>query len=140
MLKASTWLHAALDLGTRQQVTRLGLLFTMAAVLVALASFISANNLLFLILAAMLSTLMVSSFISRLSLAGLELDFLLPEHVCARRKLMGRIVIRNTKGWMPSFSIQVTGSSDSGLSLPLYCPVIGGGARVAGAVALVDRT
>ena|ERR1700694_408699 len=118
MHKARTWLHTVLDLGTRQQVTRLGLLFTMAAVLVALASFISANNLLFLILAAMLSTLMVSGFISRLSLAGLELDFLLPEHICARRKLMGRIVIRNTKGWMPSFSIQVAGSAEFGVCQP----------------------
>ena len=126
----------SLDLGTRQQVTRLGLLFTMASVLVALASFISANNLLFLILAAMFATFMVSDFISRLSLAGFELDFLLPEHICARRKLIGRIVIRNTKGWMPSFSIQVAGSPESGLSLPLYFPVIAGGARVDGPVEL----
>ena len=136
MNKARTWLHAMLELGTRQQVTRLGLLFTIAAVLVALASFISANNLLFLILAAMLATLIVSGFISRLSLAGLELDFLLPEHICARRKLIGRIVIRNTKNWMPSFSIQVTGSNDSGLALPLYFPVVGGGAHVEGPVEL----
>ena len=124
------------EIGTRQQVTRLGLLFTLTCVLVALAYFISANNLLFLILAAMFATLMVSDFISRLSLAGLELDFLLPEHICARRKLMGRIVIRNTKGWMPSFSVQVAGSSESGLSLPLYFPVIPGGARVEGPVEL----
>jgi uncharacterized protein (DUF58 family) len=65
-----------------------------------------------------------------LSLAGLELDFLLPEHVCARRKLLARIAIRNTKGWMPSFSIHVAGSSDSGRQLPLYFPVVPGGARV----------
>ena len=114
----------------RQQVTRLGLLFTMSCVIVALAAFASANNLLFLILGVMLATLMVSGFISRLSLAGLELDFLLPEHISARRKLWGRIVIRNAKGWMPSFSIHVAASGDSGLSFPLYFPVIPGGARV----------
>jgi uncharacterized protein (DUF58 family) len=99
----------------RKQVTRLGLLFTMSCLLVALAAFASANNLLFLILAAMIATLMVSEFISRLSLAGLELDFLLPEHLCAGRKFTGRIVIRNAKVWMPSFSIHVAASSDSGL-------------------------
>src|ERR1035441_137472 len=114
----------------RQQVTRLGLLFTMACVVVALGAFGSANNLLFLILAIMLATFMVSGFISRLSLAGLELDFLLPEHISARRKLYARIVIRNTKGWMPSFSIHVTASGDSGLSFPLYFLVIPGGERV----------
>jgi uncharacterized protein (DUF58 family) len=108
----------------------------MTCVLVALAAFASANNLLFLILALLLSTLLVSDFISRLSLAGLELDFQLPEHICAGRKQIGRIVIRNTKGWMPSFSIHLTGSSESGLSAPLYFPVIPGGARVEEAVEL----
>ncbi|HEV8037773.1 MAG TPA: DUF58 domain-containing protein [Bryobacteraceae bacterium] len=130
MLRIWSRIHSSLDIGMRQQVTRLGLLFTMASVIVALGAFASANNLLFLILAIMLATFMVSGFISRLSLAGLELDFLLPEHISARRKLFARIVIRNTKGWMPSFSIHVTASGDSGLSFPLYFPVIPGGARV----------
>jgi hypothetical protein len=78
VLRIWSRLHSSLDLGMRQQVTRLGLLFTMACVIVALGAFASANNLLFLILAIMLATFMVSGFISRLSLAGLELDFLLP--------------------------------------------------------------
>jgi uncharacterized protein (DUF58 family) len=136
VLKPWPWLRSALDHGTRQQVTRLGLLFTMTCVLVALAAFVSANNLLFLILALLLATQMVSSFIGRLSLAGLELDFLLPEHLCSGRKLMGRIVIRNTKRWMPSFSIHLAGSSDSGLSEPLYFSVIPGGARIEAPVEL----
>jgi uncharacterized protein (DUF58 family) len=126
-VKPWPWLRSALDHGSRQQVTRLGLLFTLTCVLVSLAAFVSANNLLFLILALLLATWMVSGFIGRLSLAGLELDFRLPEHLCARRKLMGRVVIRNTKRWMPSFSVLVAGSSDSGLSQPLYFPVIAGG-------------
>jgi hypothetical protein len=37
---------------------------------------------------------------------------------------------------MPSFSIHLTGSSESGLSAPLYFPVIPGGARVEEAVEL----
>ncbi len=123
-------LRSALDLSPRQQVTRLGLLFTLTWVLVALAAFASANNLLFLILAVLLATLLISGFISRLTLAGLELDFEVPEHVCAGRQVTGRVVIRNTKIWMPSFSIHVTALSDSGLSAPLYFPVIPGRARV----------
>ena len=136
MHKPFSRLHSALDPSVRPQVTRLGLLFTLMTLLVALAAFASANNLLFLILAVLLATLLVSGFISRLSLAGLELDFQLPEHVCAGRTLMGRIVIRNTKGWMPSFSIHLAGSSDSGLSVPLYFPVIPGGARLEAPVEL----
>lgn len=130
MFKSLSKFRPLVEMGTRQQVTRLGLVFTLACVVVAFGAFASANNLLFLILAVMLATLMVSGFISRLSLAGLELDFLVPEHICAGRKLLGRIVIRNAKGWMPSFSIHVSASSDSGLSAPLYFPVIPGGASV----------
>lgn len=136
VLKPWHWLRSALNHGTRQQVTRLGLLFTMTCVLVALAAFVSANNLLFLILALLLATMMVAGFISRLSLAGLELEFLLPEHLCAGRKLMGRIVIRNTKRWTPSFSIHLVGSSDCGLVLPLYFTVIPGGTRIEAPVEL----
>jgi len=128
--------HTALDHGARPQVTRLGLLYTLATVLVALAAFASANNLLFLILAVLLATLLVSGFISRLSLAGLELDFQVPEHICAGRSLMGRIVIRNTKSLMSSFSIHLAGSSDSGLTTPLYFPAIPGGARIEAPVEL----
>jgi len=64
------------------------------------------------------------------------LDFLLPEHLCARRKLIGRVLIRNTKHWMASFSLHVAGSSDSGLSEPLYFPVIPGGASIEAPVEL----
>jgi uncharacterized protein (DUF58 family) len=119
-----------LDFGVRQQVTRTGVLFSAACALVALAAFVSANNLLFLILAAMLATFMISGLVSRLSLAGLELDFLLPEHIAARRKLSGRIIVRNMKTWMPSFSIHLTAQGDSGLKAPLYFPVIPGRASI----------
>ena len=55
-----TWdaLRAAIEAGTRQQITRTGLFFSLACALVGLAAFASANNLLFLILAAMQIALM----------------------------------------------------------------------------------
>src|ERR1700736_774371 len=123
-------LHSRLEMGSRQQGTRLGLLVTPARPGVGPAPLAPANNLLFLILAAMLATLMVSGFISRLSLAGLEMEFLLPEHLAAGRTLTGRIVVRNEKSWMPSFSIHLAAPADSGLRAPIYFPVIPGGARV----------
>jgi uncharacterized protein (DUF58 family) len=120
-------LKSYLERAFRQKVTYGGALFTLAMVLVGIAAAASANNLLFLIVAAMLSTLMVSGFISRLSLAGLELDFVLPEHIAARRKHAGRIHVRNTKGWIPSFSVHLGGSNEN-LLTTLYFPVIPGGA------------
>ena len=122
--------------GVRQHVTRAGLWFTAACVVIALAAFASANNLLFLILAAMLATMLVSGFISRLSLAGLEIDFHLPEHISAGRQIAGRAVVRNTKRWMPSFSIRLAAEGGNQISEPLYFPAIPGCASAEGPVQL----
>ena len=114
----------------RYRITRGGLTFTAALLLVALAAALSANNLLFLIAAAMLATLMVSSFVSRLSLAGLQVDLLLPEHICARRATPARIRLRNLKWIMPSVSIQISGAPVNGvesiLRKPIYYPILPG--------------
>jgi uncharacterized protein (DUF58 family) len=107
-----------------------GLLFAALLVSVAVAAALSANNLLFLILAAMLSTLMVSNFVSRLSLAGLELDFRLPEHVSARRAFQAHVLVRNTKRWMPSFSVRLAGIGGGVFSSRLYFPALPGGATL----------
>jgi uncharacterized protein (DUF58 family) len=112
-----------------RRTTSGGLLFAGALVGVAVAAAVTANNLLFLILAAMLATLMISNLVGRLSLAGLELDFRMPEHVSARRKFPARILVRNTKRWMPSFSVRLAGIGDSVFSA-LYFPVIPGGATI----------
>lgn len=110
----------------RYRITRGGLLFLLAVFLVAGGALVSANNLLFLILATMLSTLLVSGFVSRLCLAGLELEFHTPEHVSARRPVRARLTIRNVKSWMPSFSIRVSGMMTS----PVYFPMIPGGSQL----------
>jgi uncharacterized protein (DUF58 family) len=114
----------------RQQVTRTGLAYTSTMLLVAIAAFLSANNLLFLILAAMLSTLLLSGFVSRLGLSGLELDLLLPEHISARRRVRAGIRLRNLKRWVPSFSVHLAGAAESGIDSSLYFPVLPGGATV----------
>ncbi len=118
--------RSLLESGMRQQITKAGVLYTAALILIAVLAFASANNLLFLILAAMLSTLLVSGFISRLSLAGLELEFSHPEHISARRRTPGKVVLRNLK-WIPSFSIRLTGGERSGIISELYFPSVPGG-------------
>jgi uncharacterized protein (DUF58 family) len=123
-------LRSALEFPIRQRVTRGGLLFTLAILVIGVAAVVSANNLLFLVVAAMLSMLLVSGFICRLSLAGLELDILLPDQITARRKVAARVAVRNLKRAMPSFSISLAGEGDSVFSSPLYFPVIAGGATI----------
>jgi uncharacterized protein (DUF58 family) len=114
----------------RYRITSGGLLFTFAILMVGLGAVVSGNNLLFLILAAMLATLLVSGLVSRLCLAGLELDFLVPEHVCAGRVVPGRLLVRNQKWLIPSFSIRVEAiphPDSPALNSGVYFPLITGG-------------
>lgn len=113
----------------RQQITRAGILYSASILLVGLAAFVSANNLLFLILAAMLATLLVSGFISRLSLAGLEMELHPPAHVSARRKTSALMRLRNEKSWMPTFSLHVRMENETG-EPRVYFPVLPGGATL----------
>lgn len=116
----------------RNRITPAGAAYILAIAIVAAAAFLSANNLLFLILAAMISTLMVSGFIGRLGLAGLELDLLLPQHTSARRTVRAAVRLKNAKPWMPSFSVHLAFSrSPGGPREPiLYFPMIPGGASI----------
>lgn len=121
----------------RGRVTLAGFFYVLALLITGLAAFASANNLLFLILAAMAATFLVSGFISRLGIAGLELDVQLPDHISARRKTPARLVMRNTKKRMASFSIQVVGVEGSVFTTPVYFPLVAGGAEIETSVEVV---
>ena len=113
----------------RQQLTRAGILYSASILLVGLAAFASANNLLFLILAAMLATLLISGFISRLSLSGLAVELQPPAHVSARRKTSALMRLRNEKSWMPSFSLHIRMENPAG-EPRVYFPVLPGGSTL----------
>jgi uncharacterized protein (DUF58 family) len=109
-----------------QRITRLGLFFTGLLLTVGLAAFVSGNNLLFLLLAALMSALLISGFVSRLSLAGLELDVKLPEHVSAGEPVRAQFVIKNNKVFTPSFSLELSGGPETGMRRTIYIPVAPG--------------
>lgn len=115
----------------------------LALALTGAGAFLSGNNLLFLVFSAMLALLLVSGFISRLVLAGLELELLMPEHVSARMPTSTRIRLRNLKRLTPSFSIELSGSADTVRNTPsilknaVYFPLIPGGATIETAVHVV---
>ena len=118
--------------GVRQQVTLFGVIYSLAIVLVGTAAFLSGNNLVFLILSILFAAMLVSGFISRLSLAALRLEFFLPEHIAARRSLHCRVSIENEKWLMPSFSIHLSRVEQPGRKLEsiVYMPVIPGKSKV----------
>jgi uncharacterized protein (DUF58 family) len=55
----------------------------------------------------MLAAIIVSGYVSAVILRHLELDMHLPEHVFAGRPVLGRIVLRNPRRTLPSFSVRV---------------------------------
>ncbi len=92
---------------------------------------LSANNLLFLVFSAMMALLLVSGFLSRLVLAGLEVELRCPGiSAAARAPTPARIRVRNIKRLTPSFSIELAGRKDpitglpSILKAPVYFPVV----------------
>ena len=92
------------------EVTRAGLVYILIAVVIGIAAVNTGNNLLYIIVAALLSAVMVSGIASALVLRSLELDIHLPEHVFAGRPMLARLLVRNTSSWLPSFSIRVVPS------------------------------
>lgn len=111
----------------RYRLTVAGFLFAFTMLLVGTLAFLTAANLLLLIFASMLATWLISGFVSRLSLAGLEVDFQLPNEISARQPVGGRVVLRNLKRLTPSFSVHLRGTRDEIRVRPLYVPVVGGG-------------
>ena len=88
-------------------VTRAGVVYILVVLLVGVAALNTGNNLLYIIVAAMLAAILVSGIASAMVLRDLELDVRLPEHVFAGRGAQGRFLLRNRARWLPSFSVNV---------------------------------
>jgi uncharacterized protein (DUF58 family) len=88
-------------------VTRVGIIYVATVLLIGIAALNTGNNLLYIVVASMLAAILVSGVASAIVLRDLELDVRLPEHVFAARPMLGRIVLRNRRRWLPSFSVNV---------------------------------
>ena len=88
-------------------VTKVGVVYVLVTLVIGIAALNTGNNLLYIVVAAMLAAILVSGVVSALMLRGLELDIRLPEHMFAGRPVLGRIVLRNPRRFLPAFSIRV---------------------------------
>src|SRR5450755_954479 len=88
-------------------VTRAGMIYILITVVIGIAAINTGNNLLYVVVAALLSAILVSGVASALVLRSLALDVHLPEHVFAGRPMLARLVLQNASSWMPSFSVRV---------------------------------
>jgi len=105
------------------KLTREGMVYVAGVFVVALAALNTGNNLLFLILASLLAGIIVSGVVSRMVLAGVELELELPEHIFARQPVTATVVLRNEKQTLPSFSLRVVGDKKKALQQVLTRPV-----------------
>src|ERR1700690_1317456 len=89
------------------EVTRAGMIYILITVVIGIAAINTGNNLLYVIVAALLSAILVSGVASALVLGSLSLDVHLPEHVFAGRPMLARLLLSNGSTWLPSFSVRV---------------------------------
>lgn len=80
------------------------ILFTLA---VGVAAINTGNNLLYLLLAMMLSLIVMSGILSEQSLKGLDIQRRLPDHLYANRPGHGVFTITNRKARLPTFSLRL---------------------------------
>jgi uncharacterized protein (DUF58 family) len=88
-------------------VTKAGIVYVLVTLVIGIAALNTGNNLLYIVVAAMLAAIIVSGYASAWVLRYLELDIHLPEHVFAGRPVLGRIVLHNPRRVFPSFSVRV---------------------------------
>ena len=112
------------------KISREGWIYFGGLLLVALAALNTGNNLLFLILACLIALILMSGILSSISLSGVEMRLLLPEHIFAGQPVRAFVELENQKLTLPSFSLRVEAVREKGaapsaiLEKPAYFPYL----------------
>jgi len=112
------------------KVTREGWFYMAGIILISLAALNTGNNLLFLILACLIATILMSGILSSITLSGVAMRLQLPEHIFAGQQVRASIELENEKRTLPSFSLRVESvkAKDSPstplLKTPVYFPYL----------------
>jgi uncharacterized protein (DUF58 family) len=94
------------------ELTREGMAYLGLALLIGIAAVNTGNNLLYIVLGAMLSAVGVSGVASAGVLRRLELELIAPRNAFAMRPVTLRVNLHNPRLWMPAFSVRVFSPSD----------------------------
>jgi uncharacterized protein (DUF58 family) len=92
----------------RFRLTREGWVYIIGVFLLGLAALNTGNNLLFLILSALLAGILMSGVLSTIVLTGNELEIELPEQIFAGQPALAVLTLHNRKETLPSFSLRVS--------------------------------
>jgi len=115
---------------TQFRITFQGWIYFGGLLLVALAALNTGNNLLFLILASLIALLLMSGILSAITLAGIGLRLVLPEHIFAGQPVRAMVELENEKLTLPSFSLRVEAAKAKNaqpaalLDTPVYFPYL----------------
>jgi uncharacterized protein (DUF58 family) len=90
-------------------ITREGGVYILSVFLLSLAAINTGNNLLFLILALLLSAILVSGIVARVSLRSVSVSMQVPENVFEGEQVFIKVSLGNRKKLLPAFSISVDG-------------------------------
>jgi len=88
-------------------VTREGLVYSVFVLVIGVAALNTGNNLLFIVVSAMLAAIVVSGVASAIVLRGLDLDVSVPANVFAGSTALARLTLHNRRRRAPSFSVSV---------------------------------
>lgn len=89
------------------ELTREGMIYLGVTLVIIIAALNTANNLLFIVVAAMLAAIMVSGIASAAILRGLELDIIVPRNAFANKPVQLRVNLSNPRLIVPAFSVRV---------------------------------
>jgi len=96
----------------RTSVTVEGLLFIVFLAIIGFAAWNNGNNLLYLVLSAMLAFLIAANMLARMSLADVSIQLRFPDHIFAGETSYISITLLNHKRFMPSYSLVVQALAD----------------------------
>ncbi len=119
------------------KTTREGRRFVLAAFLIAIAAVNTGNNLIYLVLALMLSVSVLAVVLLKLNLSGLTMEVFFDGPVFAGEQAYATVVIRNNKRFIPSYSLRVAAE---GVVSSVYCGVVPPGGMLEKVVSLRFRT
>src|SRR5882724_3478414 len=112
------------------RVTLEGWIYLAGIVLVALAALNTGNNLLFLILSSLIALVLMSGILSSITLSGVGMRLVLPEHIFAGQPVRAMVELENEKLTLPSFSLRVEAAKTNQaqaaamLETPVYFPYL----------------
>ena len=110
---------------SRYHVTREGWMYFAAVTVVVFAAINTANNLLYMVLSALLAVLMLSGFLSSLNFRFLRIAVRIPSHCFAGEPFPISIQAHNEKRVFPTFSIRFEPAADSAFRFSTsYIPVV----------------